>query len=267
MRLPPTPPSIDFDGVYDASRITACRSGFASWLRGTGLEIGAGSRPFPLQPSAKVSYGDKLEAGELSALFGTAQVVGGDYFVDARTLSGVPESSLDFVIEAHVIEHLFDPVGAIIAAAKVLVPGGTLLLAVPNKHHTFDHMRPETPLSYILRDAEDGGLETRRQAYEEHVRYVHPVFTDPIPESDIGEHAARIDLASMDIHVHAWSPGGFRAVLDACADRACLTTVAQVSVGDETLYASRKVTSRTRLGWGKRLGNVFTKPVLTAVHD
>lgn len=90
--------------------------------------------------------------------------------IDAQTLGGTADASLDFVLSAHVIEHLQDPLGSIRAAMRCLRPGGSLLLAVPDMRHTFDRERSPTPLSHLPGDLEDGGEGTRLEAYEEFIR-------------------------------------------------------------------------------------------------
>ena len=44
--------------------------------------------------------------------------------IDAQTFDGIDNDSLDFVISAHVIEHLRDPIGSIVNAIRVLKAGG-----------------------------------------------------------------------------------------------------------------------------------------------
>ena len=46
-----------------------------------------------------------------------------------------PDASFDAVICAHVAEHLDDPEGAFLEMARVLRPGGPLLLLTPNRRH------------------------------------------------------------------------------------------------------------------------------------
>src|SRR5438046_8125924 len=81
------------------------------FISGHGLEIGGGTRPFPVPTGAKVSYGDIRDPVSLKSYFKTDAVQSGEP-IDAQTLAGIADASLDFVISAHVIEHLRDPIGA-----------------------------------------------------------------------------------------------------------------------------------------------------------
>lgn len=61
-----------------------------------------------------------------------------------------PDSSWDFVISSHVLEHFYDPIGAIEEWHRVVKPGGYIFMIVPHKCRTFDHMRVRTTLSELI---------------------------------------------------------------------------------------------------------------------
>lgn len=91
------------------------------FITGTGVEVGAGSRPFPIPDHASCFYGDVRDHSELEIYFGTEAVTVTGY-IDAQTLDGIPNNSLDFIISAHVIEHLFDPLRALEESIRRYVP-------------------------------------------------------------------------------------------------------------------------------------------------
>ena len=65
----------------------------------------------------------------------------------------------------------------------------TVIVAVPDKRYTFDQNRPRTSLAHLISDASTGGEPTLREAYAEHMRYVHPYMTGvTVPEADISKH-------------------------------------------------------------------------------
>ncbi len=226
------------------NEVMAFRRALASaFLKGNGLEVGAGNRPWPIPPHAKCYYGDLLDKTSLRHYFKDCDPnydVNLDGFVDAQTLTGIPSGSLDFVISAHVIEHLPDPIGAIRGAIRVLKPGGIHFLAVPDMRMTHDRNRSPTTLEHLLSDELDGGTGTRRQAYEEHCRYVHTIYHPPIPGEQFDLDVARIDKENMDIHWHAWTGETFRILLDAIAARYGFQTIAQVPVQNENIFVVRK---------------------------
>jgi SAM-dependent methyltransferase len=204
--------------TIEEAKIEASRSAMGSFLRGNGIEVGAGDRPFPVPDFVNVKYGDVRDAESLQVYFKSEVPIavksGGR--IDAQTLAGIPDESLDFVISAHVLEHLFDPIGAVGNSIRVLRPGGIFILVIPDMRLTFDCTRPGTDLAHLIRDWKDGGESTRRQAYEEHVRYVHAYLREPIPEDEIQGNVLRIMEAQMDIHVHAWGLSGASQLLDFC---------------------------------------------------
>jgi len=220
----------------EAEAQSARRAIAHSFISGSGLEIGAASRPFPLPAGVSCFYGDVNDHDALRTRCEGELVPAGE--LNAQTLEGVTDASLDFVIAAHVIEHLENPLGALRHWLRVLRPGGRAIVVVPDKRHTFDRSRPETPLSHVISDEMDGGDGTRRQAYEEHIRFVHVELGGiPIPENEIASGIDRLISARFDTHFHAWTASGFRLVLDyLCGSSPCRVLVDLPEVVNENIF-------------------------------
>jgi SAM-dependent methyltransferase len=219
---------------------------------GTGIEVGAGSRPFPLPETALCRYGDVRDRESLRNYFSTDRVAV-DHMLDAQTYTGIPDNAFDFVISAHVIEHLEDPIGAIKNSLRVLKPGGILLLVVPDRRHTFDRLRPGTSLEHLLQDFHDGGISTRLEAYKEHARYVHPAITGEFLSDDrIETDAPMIMAAKMDAHFHCWNRDEFREVLSYCCKHfgAVIEAIDGPRV-NENLFVARKLKPQKLIAWLK----------------
>jgi SAM-dependent methyltransferase len=58
-----------------------------------------------------------------------------DWSRDAELSAAMPEGSLDHVIFGDVLEHLYDPAGALQQAVRRLRPGGAALVCIPNVQH------------------------------------------------------------------------------------------------------------------------------------
>ena len=217
----------------------------ARFLTGRGLEVGAGDRPFPVPQHVQVFYGDIRDAASIQTYFKTDDVRSGAQ-VDAQTFAGIDDASLDFVISAHVIEHLRDPIGSIVSAIRVVRPAGIHILVVPDMRFTFDRRRPETTVEHAVADHEQGGESTCRQSYEEHLRYVHPELTNEhYSEAEIelqaSENAKR--WREFDVHFHAWTKEGFESLLTAAMRYAPFTVEEAVFAVNENIFVLRKNTA------------------------
>lgn len=215
-----------------------------AFLSGCGIEVGPGDRPFPIPAAAHISYGDIRKHDALESYFRTTALAPVQD-IDAQTFAGIDNDSLDFVISAHVIEHLRDPIGSIVNAMRVLKVGGIHILVVPDMRYTFDRNRPETTVEHVLTDFADGGVSTCRNAYEEHLRYVHPYLTgETYSEPDIQRHADENvkHWREFDCHFHAWSQAGFDKLLVAAKEFAAFEVETTAFAVNENIFVLRKLT-------------------------
>jgi hypothetical protein len=150
--------------------IHSCRRAAAQVLNGSGVEFGAGDRPWPVPKEVDVKYFDDLKI--LDGYFPGEH--NGVVDLNAKNITELGENSQDFVIGAHLFEHLEDPLGWLDQVFKVLKPSGYLLLAVPNKSRTFDIDRDITTFTHLDRDRLDGGKLSRFEHLFEHFTVLHP---------------------------------------------------------------------------------------------
>ncbi len=210
------------------------------FIKGIGIEVGAGTRPFYIQAGSICNYGDIRDENQLNEYFDSKEVKFNS-FIDAQTMLNVPVESVDFVISAHVIEHLFDPIGAIVKALNVIKKGGIFLLVVPEKSKTWDHLRPATTLEHLILDYADEGQGTKFEAYIEHAKYVHPDITgSDLEPSEINEAARRTMEAGMDIHVHSWLKSEFYDLIIYCKKFHNFIIEHVESVQNENIFVLRK---------------------------
>ena len=180
------------------------RNDFIQYLWGRGLEIGALHRPMVRHDGMDIDYLDRHTAAELWEKYselGDAKIVDPDILDDAETLATVPSESYDFVIAAHVIEHMKNPLGSLEQWARVLKPGGLIYLVVPDKRATFDVRRVRTRLEHLVLDYL---RPSRERDFEHFLEYVTLV------DGRRGDHAFREaeKLAAVDhpIHYHVFLP-------------------------------------------------------------
>jgi Methyltransferase domain len=81
--------------------------------------------------------------GEVKApfFFHPAKVPGRNYVAEGSDLSQFPNDSYDFLLSCHNLEHIANPIKALREWIRVLRPGGSLVLVVPDGRKTFDWRR------------------------------------------------------------------------------------------------------------------------------
>ncbi len=115
-----------------------------------GIEIGGSAHnPFGLN-TRNVDYTDKMDTvfkkAELE-MCGEALPV--DIVAPGDDLP-LEDSSVDFVISSHVMEHFPDPIKALKEWHRVVRPGGFIFVVAPNKNRIFDKDRERTTLAELI---------------------------------------------------------------------------------------------------------------------
>lgn len=121
-----------FESHGDESRIyglTSSTSEFLSmrWIRGLGVEIGAGSRPTPLFGNAQTILGDC----DSTLAFGGQRVdLAGS--IDDPSFSAKNRGRFDFAIASHVLEHTDSFLRAVENLLSITKIGGTVYIVLPD---------------------------------------------------------------------------------------------------------------------------------------
>jgi SAM-dependent methyltransferase len=136
----------------------------------TGLEIGGPSQVFRQRLPCYACVGNLdncdfssrnawSEHGDLFE-FHAGKAPGRNIFCDASDLRIVPDDTYEFILSSHNLEHFANPVKALKEWQRVTVPGGILVLVLPNYCYTFDHRRQPTPVRHMLDDFEQNTPES-----------------------------------------------------------------------------------------------------------
>ncbi len=179
------------------------------YIHGEGIEIGGLNEPLAVPEDAHVIYVDRFETSELRGRFpelAREKLVEVGIVDDGVTLAEFADSSLDFVVANHFLEHVEDPLAAIAAQLRVLRTEGVSYLAIPDMRFTFDRERRPTSTDHVIRDHREGPAVSRRGHYEEWARTI-------LGAEDPAAEGAKLDKKNHEIHFHAWTPYGFGDLL------------------------------------------------------
>jgi SAM-dependent methyltransferase len=180
-------------------------------LRGHGVEIGALGRPMPVHRDMTVHYVDRCTVEELRSSYpeiGADPIVAPTIVDDATRLDTIANERYDFLIAAHVLEHLANPVLALANWCRVVQRGGLLYLVLPHPRFTFDRRRPPTLLAHLVLDYESPSPERDYEHYLEYAVLVHRARVwDALAE------ARRLRDVDFSIHFHVFRPSDTVALL------------------------------------------------------
>jgi SAM-dependent methyltransferase len=189
-------------------RVVACetrdwRALCSGKLQGRGLELGALHRPMETHSGMTMTYMDRADRETLRQQFPTVAegIVQVDVIDDAETLATVADGSFDFVVAAHVIEHMRNPIGAIVNWLRVVREGGHVYLVVPDKRRTFDKLRVRTPLAHLVLDYQQPSRERDFEHFLDYSVHVHHAQIDQAIEE-----ATRLRNIDYSIHFHVFLP-------------------------------------------------------------
>lgn len=124
------------------------------------LEIGAGYSPVaPKANGWNVHIVDHAPQEELQAKYAaagvdTAVIEPVDTVWRGGALHEVLPAGLlgrvDRIIASHVLEHIPDLIGFFASATRIIAPGGTLAIALPDRRYCFDCLKPWTTTGDLL---------------------------------------------------------------------------------------------------------------------
>jgi predicted SAM-dependent methyltransferase len=229
------PSGTTLEGIAHTREVVA-----ATFLRGSGLEIGALHLPLKAPPVATVKYVDRMATADLRTHYpelAELPLVEVDVVDNGETLSTVPDASQDFVIANHFLEHCQNPFLTLQNHFRVLRVGGVLFMAVPDKRWTFDHARPCTTVEHLLHDYRNGPEWSKRSHFEEWSRLVNNRTDDAVVEQEMA-HLIGIDYS---IHFHVWASVELLEFIAALRQFLTFEMEMFLRNGPETLFILRRL--------------------------
>ena len=164
---------------------------YISYVQGKrGIEIGGPSSQFrtilPLYPSVSGLDGvnvfqhtiweGKIVPGKTYNYYGNRK--GTQFVSDTTDLSAIPSASYDFLLSCNCLEHIANPLKALLEWKRVVRIGGAIILILPNPASNFDHRRPVTDFDNLLEDFQSATTEDDLSHLDE-ILALHDLSKDP----------------------------------------------------------------------------------------
>ena len=130
--------------------------------------------------------------------------LGRQYISEATNLKQIKSETYDFILSSHVLEHIANPLSALHEWLRVLKEEGGLVLVLPHKEGTFDHIRKVTNLGHLVKDYEKKTKESDLSHLPE-ILDLHDLKKDPGVE-DAGTFKKRSEnnVVNRCLHHHVF---------------------------------------------------------------
>jgi SAM-dependent methyltransferase len=190
-------------------RADSFRAKISAQLVGRGLELGPGQIQFPSPNADEVILVDKLHSKEHIELFPElgpdVYIVEPDFLIDFDTdgLKTLEESSFDFVIASHLLEHLAQPFKMLDEIWRVLKPNGVAVIFLPDRRRTFDRKRTCQSFEHFFDEYQRTSHEVDVDDLRDYLLKVENYSLVELNNDFVKFHLAR------SIHVHAWTDKEF----------------------------------------------------------
>ena len=204
VELPVIPQAVIEDPSLEMLLDRDWRTYYSRRLTGKGLEIGPLHRPMVRHDGMVMDYIDRCTVKELREHYpelNDLPLVEPTILGDAETLANVKDKSYDFIIAAHVIEHMKNPLFALENWCRVVKPRGKVYLIVPDKRVTFDRNRVRTNIEHIIQDYRSPSAD---RDYDHFIDYAVHVQKKTGTEALV--EAERLLKVDYSIHFHVFLP-------------------------------------------------------------
>jgi SAM-dependent methyltransferase len=165
---------------------------------------------------AEVTHWEGARGPGTTFQFDSGKRTGNNIIAEGATLQGIADEKYDFVLSSHNLEHIANPIKALHNWKRVLKPQGFLVLVLPDKHRTFDYLRPVTPLDHMKEDfARDMGEDDMTHVEELVTLWDYKKF--PIAKS-VAEHRERYrdNYHQRLVHHHVFDLPSAVALVNDC---------------------------------------------------
>ncbi len=170
---------------------------------GRGYEFSPGRAPAPVPEDAVTTFIEP--PGTVVDTSADPLVPGG--FDAFDQMNHIAPGSADYIIAAHVIQLVRDPIKAMLTAYDRLKPGGYLVMTIPDRARTFNSLRSLTSLDHMVADHL---LPCRDRDLEHYMEWHRLVLNEPAWELT----ARSAFYKSTDVHYHTFTHESFFMLLE-----------------------------------------------------
>lgn len=185
--------------------------------KGRGLEIGALHKPFDLD--ADVTYLDRESTSDLKRIYAKDRRVTSIRQVQIvwkeTTYPFIDDNAYDFVINSHVLEHVSNPGRQIAEWLRIIRPGGTLYMVVPDKRFCFDRRREVTHCDELISKYLSNEKLVPFECYRDFI--VNTNGEDGIVRDTSEAFIKRCFDAQTSIHVHTFTEASLKEFFERLA--------------------------------------------------
>ena len=186
-------------------------------LKSPGVEIGAFKTPIP---GISPIYVDRFSE------YANEQTLA-EYRGDSMDLP-FQDSSLQYVATSHVIEHVANPLAAILEWFRVLRDGGIIYMVAPDRRFVFDRNRALTSVDHIIEDFRKGVTQSDATHIHDFAFNVDwSDFSPQTPPDKVTEARETLftqytqsiaDGGETNIHFHTFEPQNMLELMLRCSD-------------------------------------------------
>lgn len=130
--------------------------------------------------------------------------VGQQFILEATDLAGIADASYDFVVSCNNLEHVANPLRALREWARVVRPGGALLLVLPRRESNFDRHRDITGFEHLVDDFERCVDETDLTHLKEIVERHDYTMTPDTPTPEALRARGLLNAENRCLHHHVF---------------------------------------------------------------
>jgi len=139
------------------------------------------------------------------------------FISEASLLTNVKNNTYDAVVSSHCLEHVANPIKALLRWKEVLKSEGFMLLILPHKIGNFDHKRNDTTFDHIMSDFKNDVDENDDTHFKEFINFFD-LEKKPGKKISLEEHIeiTKNNFRNREVHHHVFNKKLIYETLNYC---------------------------------------------------